>query len=191
MTRNASGQKIVWSPFCWKWRLLWIQVSTQSHIRIRICLLTSIPRWGTWATWRRYLLQLENSILLPPKITELQIQNEITELSEKLRHPTLNKALTSWSLNVHHIFRILVSYIKPIHAWVLFLAYLDNCNLPLSKFPGIFACCLGNNATETSWGKSDLEGIRATPEQHLSFKKSKWHCKLMLSFNWPLLEWIH
>lgn len=191
MTRNASGQKIVWSPFCWKWWLLWIQVSAQSHIRIRICPLTSIPRWGIWATWRHYLLQLENAILLPPKITELQLENEITELSEKLR---LNKALTSWSLNVDHIFGILVSSIKPIHAWVLFLAYLDNCNfqfLPLSKFPGIFACCLGNNATETSWGKSDLERIRATPEQHLSFKKSKWHCKLMLSFNWPLLEWIH
>ena len=86
-------------------------------------------------------------------------------------------------------------HIQRIHAWSPFLASsnLRNCNfpfLPLSKFPGIntFACCLGTNATETPSGKSHLKRIRATPEQHLSLKKSKWHCKLMLSFNWPLLE---
>ena len=91
-----------------------------------------------------------------------------------------------------------LNHIQPIHAWSLFLASsnLGNCTfpfLPLSKVPGIniFACCLGNNATETPSGKSHLKRIRATLEQHLSLKNSKWHCKLMLSFNWPLVEWIH
>lgn len=148
-----------------------------------------------WSTWRHDLLHLEDSTLttsLTPKSLNYNPQRK----SEKPTSRETHTLCDLWTLIPFE--DVGLYYVKPIHAWALFLAssYSGNCNflfLPLSKFPGIsiFACCLGNNATETPSGKSDLERVRATPEQHLSFKKSKWLCKLMLSFHWPLLHWIH